>query len=141
MVCPHAVPKPVKTRRWLQFWKAKGSNSVEPKPTWALVESPIDRMTNTLHRYGTAESFEDDYVLFAIPCKGKNDDGAVEKLKAFLSICAKHGPGVRQRLAIGAPAQRSALLLKRRSRWRAGVGGGGRWVFPALKSAEVETRA
>jgi hypothetical protein len=49
-------------------------------------------MTNTLHRYGEAASFDDDYVIFAIPCKGKNDEGAVEKLKAFLSICAKHAP-------------------------------------------------
>jgi len=49
-------------------------------------------MTNTLHRYGNAESFDDDYVIFAIPCKGKNDEGAVDKLKVFLSICAKHAP-------------------------------------------------
>ena len=49
-------------------------------------------MTNTLHRYGDAASFDDDYVIFAIPCKGKNDEGAVENLKAFLSICAKHDP-------------------------------------------------
>jgi len=37
-------------------------------------------------------SFEDDYIIFAIPCKGKNDDGAVAKLKLFLGICAKHRP-------------------------------------------------
>jgi hypothetical protein len=49
-------------------------------------------MTNTLHRYGDAKSFEDDYVVFAIPCKGKNDEGAVEKLEKFLSICLKHHP-------------------------------------------------
>jgi hypothetical protein len=49
-------------------------------------------VTNTLHRYGTAESFHDDYVIFAIPCKGKNDEGAVEKLRTFLHICAKHRP-------------------------------------------------
>lgn len=49
-------------------------------------------MTNTLHRYGSAESFQDDYILFAIPCKGKNDEGAIEKLKAFLRICAKYVP-------------------------------------------------
>ena len=49
-------------------------------------------MTNTLHRYGKAASFQDDYILFAIPCKGKNDEGAVEKLKTFLRICLKHGP-------------------------------------------------
>ncbi len=49
-------------------------------------------MTNTLHRYGDAASFEDDYIIFAIPCKGKNDEGATERLEAFLSICAKHAP-------------------------------------------------
>ncbi|MFC1639421.1 hypothetical protein ACFL3B_01500 [Gemmatimonadota bacterium] len=49
-------------------------------------------MTNTLHRYGSAGSFSDDYVFFALPCKGKNDQGAVDKLREFLSICAKHEP-------------------------------------------------
>lgn len=49
-------------------------------------------MTNTLHRYGNAESFQDDYIIFAISCKGKNDEGAIEKLKAFLRICAKYVP-------------------------------------------------
>lgn len=49
-------------------------------------------MTNTLHRYGNADSFRDDYIVFAIACKGKNDDGAVERLKTFLAICAKHDP-------------------------------------------------
>ncbi|UCD24511.1 MAG: hypothetical protein JSW51_00915 [Gemmatimonadota bacterium] len=49
-------------------------------------------MTNTLHRYGDAASFEDDYIIFAIPCKGKNDEGAVDKLKLFLGICTKHRP-------------------------------------------------
>ena len=49
-------------------------------------------MTNTLHRYGSAESFEDDYIIFAIPCKGKNDQGAVEKLRSFVAICARHDP-------------------------------------------------
>ena len=49
-------------------------------------------MTNTLHRYGNAESFRDDYIIVAIPSKGKNDEGAIEKLKTFLRICAKHVP-------------------------------------------------
>jgi hypothetical protein len=49
-------------------------------------------MTNTLHRYGEAESFRDDYIIFAIACKGKNEEGAVEKLRTFLRICAKHDP-------------------------------------------------
>lgn len=49
-------------------------------------------MTNTLHRYGDAESFRDDFIIFAIACRGKNDEGALERLKAFLRICAKHDP-------------------------------------------------
>ena len=49
-------------------------------------------MTNTLHRYGDAESFHDDYIIFAIACKGKNDEGAVDKLRIFLGICARYGP-------------------------------------------------
>ena len=49
-------------------------------------------MTNTLHRYGDSASFRDDYILFAIPCRGKNDEGAVDKLKTFLRICARHQP-------------------------------------------------
>ena len=49
-------------------------------------------MTNTLHRYGKAESFNDDYVIFAIPSKGKNDEDCIPKLKDFLNICLKHNP-------------------------------------------------
>ena len=49
-------------------------------------------MTNTLHRYGNSESFRDDYIIFALPVKGKNDDGGVDKLKTFLRICASHRP-------------------------------------------------
>ena len=49
-------------------------------------------MTNTLHRYGNADSFRDDYVVFATVCKGKNDSGALKKMKHFLSICLKHRP-------------------------------------------------
>jgi len=37
-------------------------------------------MTNTLHRFGDAASFRDDYVIFAIASKGSNDQGALEKL-------------------------------------------------------------
>jgi hypothetical protein len=49
-------------------------------------------VTNTLHRYGSAQSFDDDFIVFAIPCKGKNDEGAVEKLRTFLEICRRHDP-------------------------------------------------
>ncbi len=49
-------------------------------------------MTNTLHRYGDALSFRDDFILFCIPSAGRNDEGAVEKQKQFLRICARHHP-------------------------------------------------
>ena len=49
-------------------------------------------MTNTLHRYGHSESFRDDYIIFAIPSKGKNDEDCIPKLKEFLRICAKYHP-------------------------------------------------
>ena len=49
-------------------------------------------MTNTLHRFGTAESFRDDYVVFAMASKGRNDDGALGKLRRFLEIAVKFKP-------------------------------------------------
>ncbi|MBR9997613.1 MAG: hypothetical protein KFF73_01520 [Cyclobacteriaceae bacterium] len=49
-------------------------------------------MTNTLHRYGLAQSFRDDYIIFAIPSRGINDEGCIPKLKEFLRICIKHDP-------------------------------------------------
>jgi hypothetical protein len=49
-------------------------------------------MTNTLHRYGSAESFYDDYVIFAIPSRGKNDAGSLPKLKQFLEMACRSSP-------------------------------------------------
>jgi hypothetical protein len=49
-------------------------------------------MTNTLHRYGPAESFHDDYIVFAIASKGRNDEGALEKLRRFLTIAVEYKP-------------------------------------------------
>jgi hypothetical protein len=49
-------------------------------------------MTNTLHRFGPAESFKDDYVIFAIASKGKNDQGALEKLRTFLKMALPFKP-------------------------------------------------
>ena len=49
-------------------------------------------MTNTLHRYGNARSFEDDYVVIAIPSRGKNDENAVPKLKKFLEMAVPFHP-------------------------------------------------
>ena len=49
-------------------------------------------MTNTLHRYGNSESFHDDYIIFAIPAKGINDEDSIPRLKEFLRICERHNP-------------------------------------------------
>ena len=49
-------------------------------------------MTNTLHRYGNAESFRDDYVIFAMCCRGKNDQGALPKLRKFLEMAVPFRP-------------------------------------------------
>jgi hypothetical protein len=49
-------------------------------------------MTNTLHRYGDHESFNDDYIVFAIPARGINDINAVEKQRRFLEIARTHRP-------------------------------------------------
>lgn len=47
-------------------------------------------MTNTLHRYGN--DFNDDYIVFAIPARGINDKGAVEKQRRFLEIARTFNP-------------------------------------------------
>jgi hypothetical protein len=49
-------------------------------------------MTNTLHRFGTAESFKDDYIVFAIPTKVKKDPDAVPKLHKFLELALQFNP-------------------------------------------------
>ena len=49
-------------------------------------------MTNTLHRFGDADSFRDDYVVFAIASRGKNDEDSVPKLKKFLEIARRFSP-------------------------------------------------
>jgi hypothetical protein len=49
-------------------------------------------MTNTLHRYGDRASFRDDYVVFAICSRGKNDQNAVPRLQRFLELALQFGP-------------------------------------------------
>jgi hypothetical protein len=49
-------------------------------------------MTNTLHRFGPAESFRDDYVVFAMCSKGRNDQDSLPKLKRFLELALAHKP-------------------------------------------------
>ena len=49
-------------------------------------------MTNTLHRFGDANSFRDDFVVICVPSRGRNDENVVPKLKRFLELALKHGP-------------------------------------------------
>ena len=49
-------------------------------------------MTNTLHRFGDAQSFNDDFVIFAMCCRGKNDEGALPKLRKFLEMAVPFKP-------------------------------------------------
>lgn len=49
-------------------------------------------MTNTLHRFGNAESFRDDFVVFAIASRGKNDEEALPRLRKFLEMAIPFGP-------------------------------------------------
>ncbi len=65
-------------------------------------------MTNTLHRYGDAESFYDDYLIFASPSSGRNDKDSVPKLKAFLEMALPFNP-----VNIGDPVHGGALRPSR----------------------------
>ena len=49
-------------------------------------------MTNTLHRFGNADSFRDDYVVIAVPSRGRNDENAVDKLRKFLELAVTFKP-------------------------------------------------
>jgi hypothetical protein len=49
-------------------------------------------MTNTLHRFGDADSFRDDYVVFAMCSKGRNDQDSLPKLKRFLELAVPFKP-------------------------------------------------
>ena len=61
-------------------------------------------MTNTLHRYGSAESFADDYIVFATPSNGKNEIDSLPKLKKFLELALPFNP-----VNIGDPARRARI--------------------------------
>jgi len=49
-------------------------------------------MTNTLHRFGDAQSFHDDFIVFAIASRGKNEVDSVPRLKKFLEIALRYKP-------------------------------------------------
>ena len=47
-------------------------------------------MTHTLHRQGTKESLNRDYIFLCMAAKGINEDGAADKMREFLRIVIKH---------------------------------------------------
>src|SRR5579872_1279126 len=59
---------------------------------WKGLANWLTPMTNTLHRYGDAQSFFDDYIVFATPSNGQNEEGCIPKLKAFLEMALPFHP-------------------------------------------------
>ena len=49
-------------------------------------------MTHTLHRRGTRESLDCDYIVFTMSAKGFNEAGSGKKMQEFLDILLKHQP-------------------------------------------------
>lgn len=49
-------------------------------------------MTHTLHRQGSLESLEKDYVVFAMPSSGLNSEGSKPKLEKVYEILKRHDP-------------------------------------------------
>jgi hypothetical protein len=74
-------------------------------------------VTNTLHRYGPAESFRDDYIVFAIASKGKNDQDALPKLRRFLEMAVPFQP-VNLGDAIHGGALRPSRSMNPSSHWK-----------------------
>jgi hypothetical protein len=73
-------------------------------------------VTNTLHRFGTAESFQDDYVVFAIASKGRNDQDALPRLRKFLEMAVPFHP-VNLGDAIHGGALRPSQQMNPASHW------------------------
>ena len=80
----------------------------------------LTSMTNTLHRYGDAQSFFDDYIVFATPSKGRNDEGCIPKLKAFLEMALLFDP-VNMGDAAHGGALRPCSKLTPMSHWKRGT--------------------
>jgi hypothetical protein len=49
-------------------------------------------MTHTLHRLGTKENLDKDYIFLCMAAKGINEDQADEKMREFLRIMMRHHP-------------------------------------------------
>lgn len=49
-------------------------------------------MTHTLHREGSIEELQQDFVVLAIPCRGITTEGSKPKLQRFLTLAQKYNP-------------------------------------------------
>jgi hypothetical protein len=49
-------------------------------------------MTHTLHRLGSLETLQKDFVVMAMTAKGFNEEGSIPKLKEYFKIILKHKP-------------------------------------------------
>jgi hypothetical protein len=74
-------------------------------------------MTNTLHRFGDAQSFHDDFIVFAIASRGRNDENSLPRLRRFLEIARQFKP-VNLGDARHGGALRSSRSLNPLSHWR-----------------------
>jgi hypothetical protein len=74
-------------------------------------------MTNTLHRFGDAQSFRDDFVVIGIASRGRNDENALPRLRRFLEIALQFKP-VNLGDARNGGALRSSKALSPASHWR-----------------------
>jgi hypothetical protein len=93
-------------------------------------------MTNTLHRYGDRASFRDDYIVFAMCSRGKNDENAVSRLRQFLEMAlqfnpvnlgdARHGGALRPSRSMAIPLDEPAIALE--AQHNAGFPRGHRWL-------------
>jgi hypothetical protein len=88
-------------------------------------------MTNTLHRFGDAESFRDDYVVFAMCSKGRNDQDSLPKLKRFLEIAVPFRP-VNLGDAIHGGALRPSKNMNPTSHWNRDIAPDFRGVIDGL---------
>ena len=49
-------------------------------------------MTHSLHRQGTEENLQNDYVVFTMSAKGHNEAGSAAKMQEFLRIVRRYRP-------------------------------------------------
>jgi hypothetical protein len=49
-------------------------------------------MTHSLHRQGTPENLQNDYVIFTMSAKGHNEAGSAARMQEFLRIVRRYDP-------------------------------------------------